>query len=145
MSPVEVSLVRKAVLSALERSKVRAQERRQRNSEAEQGYRQFLERSATPVVRQLCQALKAEGYPFTVFTPSGGLRLASDHGREDYIELLLDTAGEAPQVLGRVSRVRGSRTLTSERPLKPGAGPSDLTEEDVLAYFVESLEPWLER
>ncbi len=129
----------------MERSKARQQQRRQRTADAELGYRKFLDQAATPVARQLCQALKAEGYPFTVFTPSGGVRLSSDHGRDDYIELSLDTASDPPQVIGRVSRVRGSRTLTTERGLKPGATPADITDEDVLAYFVEALEPWLER
>jgi len=142
---VEVSLVRKQLISAIERSKARAQKRRQRASEIETTYRQFIDLTATPVVRQLSQALKAEGFPFTVGTPSGGLRLSSDHGRDDYIELSLDTTSDPPQVVGHVNRVRGSRTLTSERPLKPDAAPAEISDADVLAYFVEALEPWLER
>jgi hypothetical protein len=129
----------------MERSKARSQQRRQRTATAEQSYRQFLDHTATPLARQLCQALKAEGYPFTVFTPSGGVRLSSDHGRDDYVELTLDTTSDPPQVMGRVSRVRGSRTLTSERALKPDTAPSDISDAEVLAYFVEALEPWLER
>jgi len=142
---VEVSIVRKALVSAIERSRARASQRRQAVAQAEDTYRQFLEFKAVPVARQLAQALKAEGLPFTVFTPSGGLRLASDHGRDDYIELLLDTSGPSPQVMGRVSRVRGSRTLTREDPVRAGVAPADLTEEDVLVFLVEALEPWLER
>ena len=145
MVPVEVSLVRKSLLAARERTRARAQQRREYMAEAEAGYRSFLETTATPIARQLAQALKAEGYPFTVFAPSDGLRLSSDHGRDDYIELSLDTSAELPQVVGRVSRVRGSRTMTAERALKPGAPPSEITEAEVLAYFVEALEPWLER
>lgn len=145
MASVEVSLVRKHLLAAIERSKARSQERRQRTADAELGYRRFLDMVATPVARQLAHALKAAGYPFTVFTPSSGLRLSSDHGRDDYVELSLDTSGDLPQVVGRVSRVRGSRTLTSERAVKAGATPSDISEEEVLAYFVDALEPWLER
>ncbi len=143
--PVEVSSVRKALLLAIERSRVHAQERRERAAEAETTYRAFLELKAIPVARQLGQVLKAEGFPFTVFTPSGGLRLASDHGRDDFIELQLDTTGDLPQVLGRVNRVRGSRTLASERPIRPGTDIAALSEDDALAFFVEALEPWLER
>ena len=62
MTGVEVSLVRKHVLSAIEQSRLRAKERRQRNAEAEQAYRQFLDEIAVPLVRQLAHALKAEGY-----------------------------------------------------------------------------------
>ena len=129
----------------MERSRAKAQQRRQRTGEAEQAYAVFLDKVATPVVRMMASALKAEGYPFTVGTPSGGLRLASDHGRDDYVEFFLDTSGDDAQVIGRVSRARGSRTLTGERPVKPGTGPDELTDEDVLAFLVESLEPRLER
>ncbi len=145
MSRVETSLVRKQLLMAMDRSKLRAQQRRLRASDAEQSYGPFLNLTAIPVVKQLAQALRAEGYPFTVFTPSGSVRLASDHGREDYIELWLDTSSDPPLVAGRVNRVRGSRTLTSEGPVKADTGPAALSDEDVLTYFVNALEPWLER
>ena len=145
MSFVEVSLVRNQLRTALERSRAKAQLRRQRASGAEQAWIEFLERVAVPLARQVSNALKVEGYAFTVFTPSQGLRLASDHGRDDFIELVLDTTGEQPQVLGRVSRVRGSRTLSDERPVKPGASPADISEQELLTFFLDALEPWLER
>jgi hypothetical protein len=47
--------------------------------------------------------------------------------------------------MGRIRRTRGSRTLEDERPVKPGAAPQELTENDVLLFLVEALEPWLER
>jgi hypothetical protein len=93
----------------------------------------------------VANALKAEGLSFTVFTPSGGLRLASDRERDDYVELGLDLSSDRPQVVARISRLRGSRTLAEERPLRPGAGPAELSQEDVLAFLVDALEPWLER
>jgi hypothetical protein len=114
-------------------------------AEAERAYATFLEEIATPTTRMLANALKAEGYPFTVSTPSGGLRLASDRGRDDYIELTLDGSGETLTVVGRVRQTRGSRTLEDERPIKAGAAPQDLTEGDVLSFLVAALEPWLER
>ena len=93
----------------------------------------------------MANALKVESYPFTVFTPGGGLRLASDRGRDDYIEFDLDTAVDPPQVIGRISYTRGSRTLTDERPVKADESPETLSEEDVLAFLLSALEPWLER
>jgi len=48
-------------------------------------------------------------------------------------------------VTARISYERGSRTITSERPLKPGAPPQAITDEDVLAFLLEALTPWLER
>jgi hypothetical protein len=142
---VEVSEVRRQLRHAIDRAKARAQRKRNDAAEAERAYAAFLEEIATPTTRMLANALKAEGYPFTVSTPSGGLRLASDRGRDDYIELALDGSGDTPIVVGRVRRTRGSRTLEDERPIKAGAAPQDLTEGDVLSFLVAALEPWLER
>ena len=132
-------------MSAIDASRRRAQQRRERVSEAQRAYETFLEAVATPVARQLANALKAEGYSFTLFTPAGGLRLASDTGRDDFIDFALDSSGEQPEVLARVSYSRGSRTLDEERPVKRGAAPDAITEEDVLEFLVDALEPWLER
>ena len=142
---MEVSLVRKRLKTAIDAARQRAQFNRQRASEAERAYTTFLNDVATPVTRQVANALKAEGYHFTVFTPGGGLRLASDKTRDDFIELALDTSGDRPQVIGRVSHSRGSRTLDEERPVKPGASPEAISEDDVLDFLLSVLEPWLER
>jgi hypothetical protein len=142
---MEISHVRKQLKSAIDQARERTQHRRQRSSEAERTYATFLEVVATPVMRQVANALKAEGYSFTVFTPGGGLRLASDRSRDDYVELSLDTTGDRPQVMARTSRTRGSRTIEDERPVKKDAPPDTLTEEDVLAFLLDALEPWLER
>jgi hypothetical protein len=89
--------------------------------------------------------LKAENYAFTVSTPGRGLRLALDRGQDDFVELTLDSDAEPPTVTGRIRRTRGSRTLEEERPVKQGASPDQLTEDDVLEFLVSALEPWLER
>ena len=142
---MEVSEVRRQLKHAIDRAKSRTQQKRQIAAEAERAYATFLDEIATPTTRMLASALKAEGYPFTVSTPGGGLRLASDRGRDDYIELALDGTGEKPTVVGRVRHTRGSRTLEDERPIKPGAAPQDLSETDLLSFLVDALEPWLER
>jgi hypothetical protein len=142
---VEVSEIRRQLRHAIDRAKARAQRKRNDAAEAERAYATFLDEIATPTTRMLASVLKAEGYPFTVSTPSGGVRLASDRGRDDYIELTLDASGDKPTVVGRVRHTRGSRTLEDERPIKAGAAPQDLTEGDVLSFLVASLEPWLER
>ena len=142
---METSFVKRRVQSAIAAAKSRAQERRTRSAEAEQAYASFLEHVATPVVQQIANVLKVEGYSFTVFTPGGGLRLTNDRGRDDFVELALDTSGDLPQVIGRISQSRGSRRFDEERPIKPDASPSDLTEEDVLEFFTQALEPWLAR
>jgi hypothetical protein len=142
---MEVSHARNQLRRAIEAAKERSQQKRQQIAAAEAAYLTFLEQVATPVTRQIAGALKAEGHAFSVFTPGGGLRLASDRGRDDYVEFALDTDAAPPQVVGRISRTRGSRTLEDERPVKEGASPDAVSEEDVLAFLVSALEPWLER
>jgi hypothetical protein len=142
---VEVSQVRRRVQHAIGVARDRAQGRRQRTADAERAYQAFIRDVATPVTRQVENVLKAERYAFTVSTPGDGLRLAADRGRDDFIEFALDTGGDLPQVIGRVRRTRGSRTVEEEQPVKAGAAPDELTEEDVLEFLVHALEPWLER
>lgn len=142
---MEVSLVRRRLSAAIEAARSREQRRRQRAADAERAWAPFLEHVATPLVRQVAGALKAEGYAFTVFTPAHGLRLASDRGRDDFIEIGLDTSADPPEVVARISRTRGSRILEEERAVKPGTPPGELSEEDLLACLTSALEPWLER
>ena len=142
---MEISEVRKQLKHAMDRARVRAQQQRQHVAEAERAYATFLEEVATPTTRMMASVLKAEGLAFTASTPSGGLRLASDRGRDDYVEFGLDTTAERAVVVGRIRRTRGSRTIEEERPIKAGATPEELSDSDVLAFLVSALEPWLER
>jgi hypothetical protein len=142
---VEVSEVRRQLKHAIDRARARAQQQRQHAAEAERAYAAFLEDVATPTTRMMANVLKAEGFLFTVSTPSGGLRLASDRGRDDYVEFALETDGDRSVVVGRIRRTRGSRTIEDERPIKAGVAPQELTDADVLAFLVGALEPWLER
>lgn len=142
---MEVSQVRKRLQTAITAARERAQQRRQRASEADTAYDRFLAQVATPLARQIANALQAEGYAFTLSTPGRGLRLALDRGRDDFIELALETDGDEPTVIGRVRRTRGSRTIEEERPIKRGASPDQLSEQEVLDFFAGALEPWLER
>ena len=123
----------------------RAQQRRQLAADAETAYDSFLSNVATPLVKQIANALQAEGYAFTLSTPGRGLRLALDRGRDDFIELALETDADEPTVIGRIRRTRGSRTIEEERPVKPGASPDQVSEQDLLDFFASALEPWLER
>jgi hypothetical protein len=139
---MEIADVRKRVNQTIERAKRQASERRTRTDEAGRAFETFLSTIAIPLFKQVASALRPDGYPFNVFTPSGSVRLMSDRGAEDYIELTLDTTGEAPQVLGHSSRNRGRRVVESERPL---GEPGTLTEDDVLDYVLKELEALVER
>ena len=142
---MEVSQVNKRVKNAIEQARARAQARRNAAASAEKAFAVFLETVATPVSRQVVNALKVANIAFTLGTPGGGLRLAAERGRDDYIEFVLDASGELPQAAGRVSVSRGSRTIDEVVPVKPGTAIDELTDEDVLEFLVRALEPWLER
>src|SRR3954463_15893151 len=114
---MEVSDVRRQVTQAIDRAKARAQHRRDQGGAADRAYATFLDEIATPTTKMVANVLKVEGYLFTVSTPSGAVRLASDRGRDDYIELSLDSSGDVPTVVGHVRRTRGSRTIDEERPI----------------------------
>jgi hypothetical protein len=142
---VETGVVRKQIVQKLTTLRERSQQRRARSADAERQFATFLEIVAVPIARQVASALKAEGYHFTVFTPGGSVRLALDKGRDDFVDIVLDTEAEYPQVAARISYTRGSRTIVSELPVKEGAGPDVLTEQDLLDFLLRALEPFLER
>src|SRR3954469_4602511 len=133
---MEIADVRKRIYSTIERAKQRAAERRARGDEAARAYSTFLDTVAVPMFRQVANVLKSEGYPFSVFTPSGSVRLMSDRTAEDFVELTLDTAGDTPQVVGHTRWSRGRRVSESERPV---GSPAALTEADVLDFLVKEL------
>ncbi len=142
---MEISDVRRRVVETIERARRRAADRRTRNDEAAREYDAFLTETAVPVFKQVANVLRAEGFTFTVFTPGGGagaVRLMSDRSAEDYIELSLDTSGEAPVVSGHTGRSRGRRVIESEQAIGP---PAALSEHDVLSFVLKALEPLVER
>jgi len=141
---VDTSVVRNRLRDTIERAKRRAAERRSYNDETARAYDAFLEQIATPLMRQIAGALKADGYAFTVFTPSGAVRLMSDRRAEDFIEIALDLAGDAPLVLGHTSRLRGRNIVEAERPIASGR-PAAITEDDVLEFLLKEIEPFVER
>jgi hypothetical protein len=139
---MEISLVRKRLTETIERAKKQAAGRRGRNEQASRDFDVFLQTIAVPLFRQVAGVLKADGYAFTVFTPSGSVRLMSDRAAEDYIEIALDTADDPPRVMGHISRTRGRRVLDEER----GVGaPDTLTEDELLEFLLKELEAFVER
>lgn len=142
---VEVSLVRKQLQTRIADARRIAKIRREATNEAQAAYGVFLERIAVPVVRHLVSALKSEGFSWSISTPSGMVRLTADAGREDFIEIDFDSSGDAPRVVGRTSRGRGSRLVRDEQALAGGASPATISEQIVLEYLLGALAPWLER
>jgi hypothetical protein len=89
--------------------------------------------------------VNGQGHGFTVFTPASSVRLANERSPEEYVELVLDDTSDPPGVLGRTSRGRGRRVVTSERTIGGGAPIADLTEEDVLTFLLDEIVLLIER
>lgn len=141
---MDIAEVRKRVLQTIDRARRTAAARRARIDEASRDYETFLQRTAVPVFRQVGSALRAEGYPFSVSTPAGSVRLASDRSADDYIEVLLDASGSEPAVTGSSRRTRGRHVIESQRRVGSGT-PGTLTEEDVLGFLLMELESFVDR
>jgi hypothetical protein len=139
---MEISIVRRRLTETIDRAKKQAAERRGRSDQASRDFDVFLQKIAVPLFRQVANALKADGYAFTVFTPSGSVRLMSDRSASDYIELTLDTSDNPPRVMGQISRSRGQRVLDTERAV---GAPGALTEDEVLDFLLKELEAFVER
>ena len=139
---MEISLVRRRLTETIERAKRQAAERRGRSDQAARDFAVFLQKVAVPLFRQVANALKADGYAFTVFTPSDSVRLMSDRSADDYIELTLDTTGNPPGVVGQISRTRGRRVIDAERAV---GAPDAVTEEQLLDFLLKELEAFVER
>ena len=139
---MEISLVRKRLTETIERAKKQAAERRGLNDQAARDFTVFLQKLAVPLFRQVASALKADGYAFTVFTPSDSVRLMSDRSADDFIELTLDTSENPPRVAGQISRTRGRRVIDTQRGI---GAPTEITEEQLLDFVLRELEAFVQR
>jgi hypothetical protein len=144
---MEVSTVRNRVREMLERSKRPADDRRAARraqmDAATEEYELFLQRIAVPLFKQLANVLRVEGYQFDVFTPGGSVRLMAGRGNDDYIEVVLDTNGTAPKLLGRASHSRGGNVTQTELVLNATSDIGALTDEDVLGFLLSVLEDFI--
>ena len=142
---MEISEVRKRVREILESAKHHADARRERNDEAKRAFDRFLEVTAVPIVRQVQSVLRADGHLFTVFTPSGSVRLMSDRHAIDFVEIGLDTSGYAPRVVGHTSRGGRGGNVTEYEQTVGNGDPATLTEEDVLTFVLREVEAFVEK
>jgi hypothetical protein len=142
---IEISELRKRLRAEIERSRRAAAERRARVDAASAAFAQFLEDKAGPLAHMVANALRAEGYTFTVFTPTGGVRLSSTKSGDDFIEFALDSSQPDPAVVLRVNRSRGRRVIQHERQVREHTPVDKLTEEDVLQALLQEIGPFVER
>jgi hypothetical protein len=141
---MEISEVRKRLNDTIARARQHAAERRSRTEAANRSFDQFLAATAVPLMRQIANVLRAEGYFYSVSTPASSVRLLSDKDAGDFIELSLDATGETPRVMARISRSRGRRVIDAERVVGSG-GADTISEEELLAFLMKELEPFVER
>lgn len=142
---IETAQLRKRVRAAIDEARRGAAAHRAEADLASSRFEVFARDVAGPVFRQCAGALKAEGYPFQVFTPSGSLRLASDRSGDDFIEIALDTVRDPVALVLKVSHVRGRDVTEDERVVHAGADLDQVTDEDVLRVVLEALEPFVAR
>jgi hypothetical protein len=140
---VEVADVRRLFRARIEQARRAALDRRAEADRAATDYESFLKDAGIPAFRKIASVLSAEGYPFKISTPAGSVRLSSDKSRQDYFELELQTDTTPPQVIGRVNRSRGGRVTTLERPICDGKRVSELTEQDVVEFVLQEIEPFV--
>jgi hypothetical protein len=142
---MDVSDLRKRIVRALDDARKDAAARRVTGDKAAAEFEEFLSSVAVPLFRQAATVLKAEGHPFTANTPAGSVRLVSEHGADEYLELELDASAARPQVIGRTSLRSRRGLLVEERPLAQGKSPSELTEEDVSVFLIDEVRKLITR
>jgi hypothetical protein len=139
----DVGLIRKRLRAEMDSARQASARRRERLSAATRAYDAFLDDVAVPIFRQMANVLRAEGVPFEIQTPSGGVRLVFDRNRDDTIEIELDTSVDPPRLMLIRTHTRGSRLLRTERPLKEDASVTMISEDDLIERLIEELRPWL--
>jgi hypothetical protein len=137
---MDVSELRKRILRALDDARKDAADRRASMDQASQEYRTFLDTVATPLMRQAVDVLRGEKQPFSLQTPAESVRIVSDASSQTFLEFELDRAGRHPQVVGRISLVRGRQgQVIDERAVGGGKPVAALTEDDVTTYLVDAI------
>jgi hypothetical protein len=140
---IELPELRRQIRIAIELAKKNAAATRSRSDAAQRDYDTFLRDVAVPAVQQFASALSGEGHMFKVATPADSVRLTSVSSNDDFIELALDTTQDPPEVIARVSRGRGRRMVTSERPVRERTAVAELKEEDVVTLLLQDITPFL--
>jgi hypothetical protein len=145
MAMLETAEVRRQLTHRLADLKKAQAQRRAATDAARTAFDAVLEREIAPTVRQFAQALKAEGFPFSVQTPAGTVRLVSDRSSDNVVDIVLELAGRQPAVLVRSAFSRGRRQLDDERTLAEGDAIGSIDGERVLAVLLDMIEPFIER
>jgi hypothetical protein len=137
---MDVSDLRQRILRALEAGKNDAALRRTEVDAAAAAFDKFLVNVAVPLLRQAQTILKAEGQLFSVHSPAGSAKLVADASAQTFLEFVLDSSGNRPLVIGRVSIARGSkRVVVDERPIATDKSIANLGDDEVAAFLVTEI------
>ena len=142
---IETSEVRKRVKLAIDKARRDAATHRAEADAASAHFDRLAQDVAGPLFKQVASVLKAEGYPFQVFSPAGGLRLSSDRSGDDHLELALDASRRPVALVLRSRHTRGHRVVDEERTVAEGPSVEGVSAEDLLAHLLDALAPFVER
>ena len=145
MAMLETAEVRRQLTHRLAELRKAQTQRRAIAEAARTTFEGVLEREIAPTMRQFAQALKAEGFPFSVQTPASTVRLVSDRSSDNVVDIVLELGGAQPAVLVRTAYTRGRRQLEDERTLAQGDAIASLDGDRVLAVLLDVIEPFVER
>ncbi len=142
---LETAEVRRQLTHRLAELRKAQAQRRTTADAARAAFENALEKEIAPTVRQFAQALKAEGFTFSVQTPASTVRLVSDRSSDNVIDIVLEVGSDQPTVVVRSAYSRGRRQLEDERTLAQGDAIASLDGERVLAVLLDVIEPFVER
>jgi hypothetical protein len=142
---LETAEVRRQLTHWLAELRKTQTQRRAAAEAARAAFESVLEREIAPTMRQFAQALKAEGFPFSVQTPASTVRLVSDRSSDNVVDIVLELGGAQPAVVVRTAYTRGRRQLEDERTLAQGDAIASIDGDRVLAVLLDVIEPFVER
>lgn len=141
---MEPADLRKRVLRVLDDARRHGAAHREETDRASQAFDR-LQPEIAALWRQVANVLKAEGHPFTINTPSGSVRFASERHPESFVEVTLDTTRRPVAVVGRTVFARGRHVLERETVVAEAADLAGGDAERWVEFLASELEPFLER
>jgi hypothetical protein len=142
---IDTGEIRKRLRLTIDRTRKAAAAQRAESDAAAGSFAPFVERTAAPVFRGLVQALRSEGYLFSLETPADAIRITSDRSAGDYIEITVDANRRPVALVARTAYTRGRRSFEQEHLVREGADFDAVTDEQLLELMLTLLEPFVER
>ncbi len=141
---MEPADLRKRVLRALDEARRHAAAHREEAERAGQAFDR-LQPEIAALWRQVANVLKVEGHPYTINTPAGSVRFASERWPESFVEVTLDTTRRPVAVVGRTVFARGREGIDREAVVAEAAELATVEAERWVEFLARELEPFLER